>query len=114
MGYSRPYIGACLELLAERSIPIFNGDEWCDFQYRRDATRIAVSQGDSKITCIVSNFEGELPLMIPIDGHDTQLSVIIDGQAIEANVVHRLEENYLIIALTGKADKSDIQIEFRK
>ena len=114
VGYSRPYIGACLELLAERSIPIFNGDEWCDFQYRRDATRIAVSQGDSKITCIVSNLEGELPLMIPIDGHDTQLSVIIDGQAIEANVVHRLEENYLIIALTGKADKSDIQIEFRK
>jgi hypothetical protein len=109
--YSRPYIEACLNALVERGAPIFNGDEWCDFLYRRDAARVSVSRNDPGITCIVSDLEGELPLMIPMPCSEASRHVTVDGKPAEAIMVRRLEQDYLMIPLVGKADRSDIRIE---
>jgi len=103
--YSRPFIERCFDALHREGAPIFNGDEWTTFLDSREAVRITHRAGtDGGISCVVSNLEGPLPLMVPVE-KGRAARVAIDGVKAAGEVHRRLEQDYLFVQLDGKPGK---------
>lgn len=112
-GYSRPVMEPCFNRLAQEDVPIYNADQWCQFQDRRAAVRLEQRHGnDGTLVCQISNLRGRLTLMIPVPGHKTkEWAIKVDGVHIPARIERRLEEDYLWIAVEGKSDGTPVCVE---
>jgi len=106
--YSKPFFDALLDFIVAEGVPIYNGDQWCDFNDRRNAVQVEQSQTGDTLTCTMKNLVGELPLMLPLTGPATK--VIVNGQPAESVVLRRLGQDYLYVQLNG--DSTDINIVF--
>jgi hypothetical protein len=64
--YSKPFFDALLDFICAEGVPIYNGDQWCEFNDRRNAVQVEQSVEGDTLTCTVRGLVGSLPLMIPI------------------------------------------------
>ena len=103
--YSQPFFDALLDLIVAERVPIYNGDQWCEFNDRRNAVQVEQSQDGDALTCTVRGLVGELPLMLPVTG---PASVTINGAPAEGTVLRRLQQEYLCVQLEG--DGSEITV----
>lgn len=111
VAYSRPLIEACLDILTQNGVPIFNGDQWCDFLYMRDTVRVKSIQRDDGMSCIVSGLQGELPLMIPFNSESGVPEVYIDQKKAAPIVVRRLEQDYLLVPVVCEDGRESIRVD---
>ncbi|MBN1435462.1 MAG: hypothetical protein JW936_00155 [Sedimentisphaerales bacterium] len=114
VAYSKPYMQRCLDLLAANNVPIFNGDQWCDFLYQRDAIGIGChSVSNDSVSWCVSNVTGRIPLLLPIDDqHSDSLRITVDGQLHQdVAIVQRWGQKHAAISLDGRGETKDINVE---
>ncbi len=114
--YSKVFMAPAFELLAQANVPIYNGDEWCEFLDRRDAVRIQHSIGENSEMCYtVSNLAGRLPLMLPITpAEDKMPEVLVDGVRAEGVLHRRLEQDYLFVPLEAAESGEEIAVVVRE
>jgi len=105
--YSKPFFDALLDLICAEGVPVYSGDQWCEFIDRRQAVRVEQSvEPDGTLTCTVNNLVGPLPLMIPIAGGSP--AVTVNGAPVQGTVLRRLKQDYLCVQLDG--DGSEIRL----
>ena len=113
--YSKVFMAPAFDLLAEAGVPIYNGDEWCNFLDARDAVGVEHELGaEGELCCTVSGLVGRLPVMLPVGGPDGAApEVRVNGAPVESVVHRRLEQDYLFVQLEGSATGEDIEFVVR-
>jgi len=114
--YSSPFIEGCLDLLQVEGVPIFNGDQWCDFLDRRSAVRVRQSRlADGTLRTVVEHLRGRLALMLPVaaGGGATPPPVKINNAPASGVVHHRLDQDYLFVAVDAEGDEGRVTVDAR-
>jgi len=111
--YSQPFMERCFDQLREDGVPVYNGDQWYEFQGRRASVRVEQSVGaDGNIVCTLTGLEGRIPLMIPLRKQEGAApSAEVNGAATRGEVLRRLGEDYLFVQLEGKDASEAIRVE---
>jgi len=105
--YSKPFFDALLDFIVAEGVPIYNGDDWCDFNDRRNAVQVEQSVEGDILTCTVRGLVGMLPLMIPVNGPAT---VTVNGTPAEGEIIRRLGQEYLYVQLNGDGGEISLAI----
>ncbi len=103
--YSKPLMDDCLRQLAANRVPVYNGDDWCDFQDRR---RQIVMERTGDGNWHLSNLAGAVTVLIPVQAG--LRSVRTDG-GLEARPVRRWKADYLALELPAGRDRATLIIE---
>lgn len=110
--YSRPHGLVLLEKAAERNIPVWSYDQWCDFWLLRDQWRLASHYWqDHTLKFAVEGppDDGSLRWMIPSEyGGRKLVEVRVDGQPTPFEIVTRYRQDFAQVAMGAGIDSCDI------
>jgi len=111
--YSRPFMEPCFDRYVRAGMPIFNGDQWCEFLDRRSAVKIRSEMphgGTSHFS--VDNLRGRMALMVPVRHKSTAGGIArLDGKQIDGVVHRRLEQDYLYLQVDGDGRTHRLEVE---
>jgi hypothetical protein len=97
--YSKPFLDRVFALLEKENVPLYSGDDWCDFSDRRHAIALEYSQSGVQI----KNADGAFTMMIPSEKiGDAKISV--DGAQAGSTPMRRLERDYLFVEIEGDCE----------
>ena len=110
--FSRPHGLVLLEKAAERNIPVWSYDQWCDFWLLRDRWRVArMSWRDHTLTFTATGAtdDGNLRWLIPAAfGGEALTEVRVDGRQTPFEIVTRYGQNFAQVALGNGIDSCGI------
>jgi hypothetical protein len=91
-------------------VPVYNGDQWCQFQdrrYKAELTGEAVAAGRTVYT--LGKLNGKASLMIP--GRKPETEIRVDGRDGNGTERKCLGDDYLFLDLSGGRSTKPIRIE---
>ena len=110
--YSRAHGLVLLEKAAERNVPVWSYDQWCDFWLLRDRWRVAhLSWQDHTLqfTAAGAPDDGNLRWLIPAEFGGMVLEEIrVDGRPAPFGIVTRHRQDFAQVALGDGIDSCDI------
>ncbi|MCE2438043.1 MAG: hypothetical protein J4F39_01315 [Candidatus Latescibacteria bacterium] len=110
--FSRPHGLVLLEKAAERNVPVWSYDQWCDFWLLRDRWRVArMSWQDHTLTFTATGAtdDGNLRWLIPAAfGGEALTEVRVDGRQTPFEIVTRYGQDFAQVALGNGIDSCGI------
>ena len=110
--FSRPHGLVLLEKAAERNIPVWSYDQWCDFWLLRDRWRVArLSWRDHTLTFTATGApdDGNLRWLIPAAfGGEALEQVRVDDRPAPFEIVNRYGQDFAQVALGNGIDSCEI------
>ena len=115
--YSRPHGLVLLEKAAQRDVPVWSYDQWCDFWLLRDRWRLeSFSWRDHTLKFAVTGPPdgGNLRWMIPSAyGGRKLVEVRVDGTAVRCNTLTRFGQSVVLVAPGSGSEDSKITALYR-
>ena len=104
--YSKPFLEACFDRLQQENVPIYSGDEWCEFIDRRHAVQMQYSRtANGQLRLVLSNVVGAFSLMLPMGSATDNPEIYLNGELAQSAHYRRLEQDYLFVQLDGGTDR---------
>jgi len=110
--YSRAHGLVLLEKAAERNIPVWSYDQWCDFWLLRDqwcVERLSWQDQTLRFTAAGAPDDGNLRWLIPGEyGGRALKEVRVDGRPAPFKIVKRFRQDFAQVALGDGVDSCNI------
>lgn len=110
--YSRAHGLVLLEKAAERNVPVWSYDQWCDFWLLRDqwcVERISWQDQTLRFTAAGAPDDGNLRWLIPAEfGGRALEEVRVDGRPAPFKIVKRYRQDFAQVALGDGVDSCDM------